>query len=84
MQLKIILDEDTAAKAEQAAALLGLNSVNEYTLIDRDTTQLIAEHTNIILHNDSFTRFINACDMAPPPNKTLLKALKFSKKRGIK
>jgi uncharacterized protein (DUF1778 family) len=58
------LDQEIKAKAEKASALLGLKSLTEYIvkLIDDNATQVIAQHESIIVENDIFDLFINACE----------------------
>ena len=60
------LDERIKTKAEKARALLGLKSLSDYVakLIDDDATRVIAEHEGITLADDTFDRFISACEGA--------------------
>jgi len=80
------LDEKIKAKAEKASALLGLKSLTEYIvrLIDDNATQVIAQHESITVEDDVFDRFMNACEEARKPNKTLMDATFFTKEQGIK
>ncbi len=80
------LDEAVKAKAEKAAALLGMKSLTEYivTLMDENATNIIAEHESMVLENDLFDRFFTACDEAKEPNQALKDAVKKSKELGIK
>lgn len=85
-RLDLRLDEKTKAKAEKASALLGMKSLSEYvvSLMEEDASQVIAEHERMIIKDDLFDRFINACEQAKAPNKALLEAAAFSKAQGIK
>lgn len=80
------LDEAVKAKAEKAAALLGMKSLTEYivTLMDENATSVIAEHESMVIENDLFDRFISACDEAKAPNQALKEAVKKSREFGIK
>lgn len=80
------LDEAVKAKAEKAAALLGMKSLTEYivTLMDENATSVIAEHESMVVENDLFDRFISACDEAKAPNQALKEAVKKSREFGIK
>jgi len=85
-RLDMRLDEKTKAKAEKAAALLGLKSLTEYIvrLIDDNATNVIEQHESITVENDVFDRFMNACESVRKPNKPLIDATFFTKKQGIK
>ncbi len=85
-RLDMRLDEEIKVKAEKASALLGLKSLTEYVvrLMDNDATAVIAQHENIIIENDIFDRFMNACQEARKPNNALLDAATFTKNKGIK
>ncbi len=85
-RIDIRLDEEIKAKAEKASALLGLKSLTEYVvrLMDEDASHVIAEHESIIIENNAFDTFIEACDKAKGPNKALLEAAKFTKDSGFK
>ncbi len=85
-RLDMRLDEEIKVKAEKASALLGLKSLTEYVvrLMDNDATAVIAQHESIIIENDIFDRFMNACQEARKPNKALLDAATFTKNKGIK
>jgi uncharacterized protein (DUF1778 family) len=80
------LDEEVKAKAEKAAALLGMKSLTEYVvrLMDDDATKVIAEHESITVQDDVFDRFMRACEQAQKPNAALLEAAAFTKEQGIK
>ncbi len=84
-RLDMRLDQEIKRKAEKAAALLGLKSLTEYVvkLIDDNATQVIAQHESIIVENDIFDLFINACEKTQKPNKALLNAASFAKEQGI-
>jgi uncharacterized protein (DUF1778 family) len=78
------IDDSVKAAAEKAAALLGMRSLTEYVvrLIEADANRVIREHSSLVLQNDVFDRFMDACEAAPPPNAKLREALEFSKKLG--
>ncbi|MCW9023160.1 MAG: DUF1778 domain-containing protein [Gammaproteobacteria bacterium] len=80
------LDEEVKAKAEKASALLGMKSLTEYIvrLMDDDATKVIAEHESIMVQDDVFDRFINACEKVQNPNAALLEAAAFTKDQDIK
>ena len=80
------LDEKVKAKAEKAAALLGLKSLSEYVvrLMDDDASRVITEHSSITVEDDVFDRFMHACEEARKPNRALLNALTFTKEHDIK
>ena len=80
------LDEKVKAKAEKAAALLGLKSLSEYVvrLMDDDASRVITEHSSITVEDDVFDRFMHACEEARKPNRALLNALTFTKEQDIK
>lgn len=84
-RLELRLDPDIKAKAEKASALLGLKSLTEYVVkvIDENASQVVANHEKLILENDLFDRFAQACIQANPPNQALKDAFKFSKKQGF-
>ena len=85
-RLDMRLDEEIKEKAEKASALLGLKSLTEYVvrLMDEDATKVIAEHESIIVENDVFDRFMQACTNATEPNNALRDAVRFTKESGIK
>jgi len=85
-RLDIRLDEKIKAKAEKASALLGLKSLTEYVvrLMDEDSTQVISEREGITVDASVFDQFMIACDEAKAPNKALLEAATFTKKRDFK
>lgn len=80
------LDKEIKAKAEKAAALLGVKSLTEYIvkLIDDNATQVIAQHESIIVENDIFDLFISACEKTKKPNKALVDAAFFTREQGVK
>ena len=84
-RLDLRLNEEIKAKAEKAAALLGLKSLTEYVvhLMDEDASRVIAEHESMVLEDNIFDRFINACEKAQKPNKKLQNALRFTKRQGM-
>lgn len=79
------LDEELKAKAEKAAALLGMKSLTEYVckLMDEDASRVIAQHETISVDNDLFDQFVSACDKAKRPNKALRDAIAFTRIQGI-
>ncbi|MCI5143948.1 MAG: DUF1778 domain-containing protein [Candidatus Electrothrix sp. AR3] len=85
-RLDMRLDEEIKAKAEKASALLGLKSLTEYIvrLINDNATQVITQHESIIVEDNVFDRFINACEKADKPNTALLDAQSFTQEKGIK
>ncbi len=79
------IDDVLKSNAEKAAALKGMKSLTEYVvrLIEQDAKQVIKEHESMTLSDSVFDRFISACDKADQPNKKLLDAVAFAKrKRG--
>ena len=80
------VDEEIKAKVEKATALIGAKSTTEYVvnLINRDATQVIAQHESITLKDNIFDRFMDACEKAGDPNAALQDALAFTNKQGIK
>lgn len=83
--IEVRVDETIKLRAEQASALLGFKSLNEYviSLIAEDATQVIKEHENIQIHNSRFDEFMAACDKAPAPNQALVNAAKFTYESDI-
>ena len=82
----IRLDAKIKAKAEKAAALLGLKSLTEYIvrLVDDNASRVIAEHSGITVEDDVFDRFMHACEEARKPNRDLHDALIFTREQDIK
>ena len=80
------LDEEVKAKAEKASALLGMKSLKEYVvqLMDKNATQVIAEHESIVVENNIFDRFMIACEEAAKPNQALVDAASFTREHAIK
>lgn len=80
------LDEEVKAKAEKASALLGMKSLTEYVvrLMDKNATQVIAEHESIVVENDIFDRFLSACEEATRPNQALVNAVEHTRELGIR
>ena len=83
-RLDIRLDEDIKARAEKAAALLGLKSLTEYVvrLMDEDATQIIAQYETMVVEDNIFDQFITACEKAKKPNDALMEAAEFTEKSG--
>jgi len=83
-RLDLRLDQEIKDRAEKASALLGMKSLTEYvvSLMDKNSTQVIEEYESITLENDIFDRFIEACDKADKPNKTLKDAVTFTQQQG--
>ncbi len=67
-------------------ALLGLKSLTEYVvhLMDEDATKVIKQHESMVIENNCFDQFMQACDKAKLPNKALKDAAKLTKKLNIK
>lgn len=84
-RLEIRCDPEIKSKAEKATELLGLKSLTEYVvkLIDRDASNVIENHGSIILNNDIFDRFVEACDKTCEPNEALMGAFNFAHKHGF-
>ena len=80
------VNRELKAKAEKASALLGLKSVTEYIvkLVDENASKVIAQHASMTVENNIFDRFMDACDNAKNPNKTLMDAAAYTKKQGIR
>lgn len=80
------LDEKVKAKAEKASALLGMKSLTEYVvrLMDENATQVISEHGSIVVEDDIFDRFLNACEETSKPNQALGDAANLTKELGIR
>ena len=79
-RLDIRLDEAIKTQAEQASILLGLKSLTDYIvrLMDKDSAQVIAQHEKIVVQDNLFDQFIQACDQAKAPNTALQNAAKFT------
>jgi uncharacterized protein (DUF1778 family) len=80
------LEEAIKLKAEKASALLGYKSLTEYVvrLMDERSTEVIAQHKSIVVDNDVFDMFWNACNKTIKPNKALADANQFAKEHGFK
>ena len=80
------IDETVKAAAEKAAALEGMKSLTDYIvqLIEKDAQRVIKAHGMIVLKDNVFDRFIQACDAANTPNKKLREAKSFAKRKGIR
>ena len=80
------LEEKIKLKAEKASALLGYKSLTEYVvrLMDERSTEVIAQHGSIVVDNDVFDMFWNACNKTIKPNKALADANQFAKEHGFK
>jgi uncharacterized protein (DUF1778 family) len=85
-RLDMRLSQEVKTKAEKAAALLGLKSLTEYVvhLMDEDATKVIKQHESMIIEDDCFDKFMQACDKATSPNQALKDAAKLTKKLNIK
>ena len=84
-RLDFKLDGAIKAKAKKAAVLVKAKSLTDYVvqLIEKDATEIIAQHENITLRNDVFDNFMTACNKVEKPNKALRDALKFTEEQGI-
>lgn len=85
-RLDMRLEEDIKAKAEKAAALLGLKSLTEYVvkIMERDATQVIAQYESITVKDNVFDLFWSACNKASTPNSSLTSAAQYAKEQGFK
>jgi len=85
-RLDMRLDLAIKEKAEKASALLGHRSLTEYVvrLMDENATKVIAEHESIIVRDDVFDRFMDACEKARRPNRALRDAVAFTRRQGGK
>ncbi len=85
-RLDMRLDAEVKAKAEKASALLGMKSLTEYVvrLMESDASQVIAEHESMVVENNIFDRFLNACDETARPNQALLDAVANTREAGVK
>lgn len=85
-RMEFRLDEKIKAKVEKASALLGMKNTTAYvvSLMDEDATKVIAQHDRMIIEDDIFDLFINACAKARKPNKALRDAATFAENKGIK
>ena len=80
------IDESIKAAAEKAAALEGMKSLTEYVvrLIEKDSMRVIKEHEVITVEDDTFDRFMRACDAAGAPDGRLLSARKSVQARDAR
>jgi uncharacterized protein (DUF1778 family) len=80
------IDNEIKAAAEKAAALQGTKSLTEYIvrLIEKDARRIISEHETIVVNDNVFDRFMNACEAAEAPNQKLREARDYANERGIK
>ena len=80
------IDESVKAAAEKAAALEGMKSLTEYVvrLIEKDSQRVIKEHESIMLEDDLFDRFIQACEAAEAPNQKLREARDLARQKNIR
>ncbi|MDD5591177.1 MAG: DUF1778 domain-containing protein [Dehalococcoidales bacterium] len=85
-RMDLRLDEAIKAKAEKASALKGMKSTSEYvvSLINEDATKVIEQHGSMVLKDDIFDRFVDACTKVGKPNKALRDAVTFADNKGIK
>lgn len=85
-RMDLRLDKEIKVKVEKASALLGMKSTSEYVvrLMDEDATKVIAQHEGMLLKDDIFDRFVDACTKARKPNKALRDAVTFADNKGIK
>jgi uncharacterized protein (DUF1778 family) len=85
-RIDLRLDKTIKAKVEKASALLGMKSTTEYviSLMEENAAKVIAEHGSMIVKDDIFDLFMEACTKARKPNKALRDALAFTKNQGIK
>ena len=80
------LDEEVKAKAEKAAALLGMKSLTEYVvkLMEDDANQVIAEHESMLVEDNIFDRFLDACEETNRPDQALVDAVARTREAGIR
>jgi len=85
-RIEFRLDEKLKAKVEKASALSGAKSVTEYVLkiMDEHATSVIAQHESMVVKEDIFDYFVDACEKAGKPNKALRDAAAYTKKQGIR
>ena len=85
-RLDMRLDEKVKAKAEKASVLLGHKSLTDYvvSLLNENSTKVIAQYESISVENDVFDRFMDACNKAGKPNPELTNAVQFAKEQGFK
>lgn len=85
-RLDMRLDEHIKAKAEKASVLLGHKSLTDYvvSILNENSTRVIAQYESMTVENDVFDRFMAACDKANKPNSALTNAVQFAKEQGFK
>lgn len=85
-RLGIRLDKQAKAKFEKASVLLGHKSLTDYvvSVLNENSTKVIDQYESVIVENDIFDRFINACNKAGKPNHALASAAKFVEEQGFK
>jgi len=84
-RLDIRLDETVKAKAEQAAAILGLKSLTEFIvrLMEERSSEVLSEYEQMTAPDDLFDRFVRACEQANEPNEALSAAAEYTRRRGF-
>jgi len=84
-RLDMRLSEEIKAKAERASALLGHKSLTEYVvkIMDENATKIIAEHESMVVENNVFDLFLDACNKASHPNAALKAAAQHTKEQGF-
>ena len=85
-RLDMRLSNKIKTKAEKATALLGLKSLTEYivNLMDKDATRVIKQHESIVVENNRFDKFMQACENHKSPNQALIDAARLTKDLNIK
>jgi uncharacterized protein (DUF1778 family) len=85
-RMELRLDKKLKEKVAKASALLGMKSTTEYVvnLMEENATKVIAEHGSIVVKDDIFDLFMNACEKAHKPNKALREPAAYTKKQVIK
>jgi uncharacterized protein (DUF1778 family) len=84
-RMDLRLDKKIKEKVEKASLLLGMKSTTEYivNLMNENATKVIAEHSSLIVKDDIFDLFMDACSKKRKPNKALRDAVTFTKNQGI-
>lgn len=84
-RIHIRIDSEIKAMAKKAAALLGMNSLNEYIMrvIEKDARRIILEHESLVVRDEVFVRFMSACEDAEETSQKLGEARGTAKKCGI-
>ena len=85
-RMEFRVDERIKTKVEKASALLGMKSTTQYVIniMDANATKVIADHQSIIVKDDIFDLFMDACTKARKPNKALRDAVAFTRLQGVK